>query len=87
MASHPKLGVGYNAQVALDAKHKLIVEQHVTNAGSDLGLLAPTAGPPKRCSAASGSKPSRPTRSYQRVSGQTGVPRVRLLTPTRGGDR
>ena len=25
-------------------KHKLIVEQHVTNAGSDLGLLAPTAG-------------------------------------------
>ena len=30
MASHPKVGVGYNAQVALDAKHKLIVEQHVT---------------------------------------------------------
>ena len=44
MATHPKVGVGYNAQVALDAKHKLIVEQHVTNAGSDLGLLAQTAG-------------------------------------------
>ena len=44
MATHPKVGVGYNAQVAVDAKHKLIVEQHVTNAGSDLGLLAPTAG-------------------------------------------
>ena len=40
MASHPKVGVGYNTQVAFDAKHKLIVEQHVTNAGSDLGLLA-----------------------------------------------
>src|SRR5512147_954622 len=40
MAAHPKVGVGYNAQVAFDAKHKLIVEQHVTNAGSDLGLLA-----------------------------------------------
>src|SRR5512133_2303385 len=47
MASYPKVGVGYNAQVAFDAKHKLIVEQHVTNAGSDLGLLAPTAGAAK----------------------------------------
>jgi len=47
MAAHPKVGVGYNAQVAVDAKHKLIVEQHVTNAGSDLGLLAKTAGAAK----------------------------------------
>ena len=47
MAAHPKVGVGYNAQVAVDAKHKLIVEQHVTNAGSDLGLLAQTAGAAK----------------------------------------
>jgi transposase/IS5 family transposase len=44
MASYPKVGVGYNAQVAVDAKHKLIVAQEVTNAGSDLGLLAQTAG-------------------------------------------
>lgn len=44
MAMHPKVGVGYNAQVAVDARHKLIVEQHVNNAGSDLGLLAQTAG-------------------------------------------
>jgi hypothetical protein len=43
----PQGGVGYNAQVAVDAKHKLIVEQHVTNAGSDLGLLAQTAGTAK----------------------------------------
>src|SRR5512135_2080439 len=48
MAAYPKVGVGYNAQVAFDAKHKLIVEQHVTNAGSDLGLLAPTAGAAKQ---------------------------------------
>lgn len=47
MAAHPKVGVGYNAQVAVDAKHKLIVEQHVTNAGSDLGLLAETASAAK----------------------------------------
>ena len=45
MASYPKVGVGYNAQVAVDAKHKLIVAQEVTNAGSDLGLLAI---PPRR---------------------------------------
>ena len=47
MASYPKVGVGYNAQVAVDAKHKLIVAQEVTNAGSDLGLLAQTAGAAK----------------------------------------
>ncbi len=39
MAAHPKVGVGYNAQVAVDAKHKLIAEQHVTNAGSDLSFI------------------------------------------------
>jgi transposase len=44
MAMHPKVGVGYNAQVAVDARHKLIVEQNVTNSGSDLGFLAQTAG-------------------------------------------
>lgn len=43
MATQPKVGVGYNAQVAVDARHKLIVEQYVTNAGSDLGFLARTA--------------------------------------------
>ena len=47
MATYPKVGVGYNAQVAVDAKHKLIVEQEVTNLGSDLGQLAPTAVPAK----------------------------------------
>ena len=41
------MGVGYNAQAAVDAKHKLIVEQEVTNAGRDLGQLAPTAIPAK----------------------------------------
>ena len=47
MAAHPKVGVGYNAQVAVDAKHKLIAEQHVTKAGSDLGFLSETAGAAK----------------------------------------
>ena len=44
MAMPPKVGVGYNAQVAIDALHKLIVEHNVTNSGSDLGFLAETAG-------------------------------------------
>jgi hypothetical protein len=47
MALNPKVGVGYNAEVAVDSKHKLIIEQEVTNAGTDLGLLAPTASAAK----------------------------------------
>ena len=43
MVVHSKVTVGYNAQVAVDAKHSLIVEQQVTNACNDMGLLAPTA--------------------------------------------
>jgi hypothetical protein len=39
MATHTKVGVGYNVQVAVDAKHKLIVEQVVTI----LGVEAMTA--------------------------------------------
>ena len=44
MVTGQKTIVGYNAQVAVDAKHKFIVEQHVTNAATDMGLLAVTAG-------------------------------------------
>jgi hypothetical protein len=44
MVTGQKTMVGYNAQVAVDAKHKLIVEQHVTNAATDMGLLAAIAG-------------------------------------------
>ena len=45
MAAHTKVGVGYNVQVAVDAKNKLIVEQAVTNQVVDLGLLTQTAEP------------------------------------------
>jgi len=38
---------GYNVQIAVDAKHKLIVEQQVTNQVVDMGLLAQTAEPAK----------------------------------------
>jgi hypothetical protein len=31
MAAHTKVGVGYDIQVAVDAKNKMIVEQAVTN--------------------------------------------------------
>ena len=45
MAGHTRVAVGYNAQIAVDAKHKLIVEQEVTNQVVDMGLLMQTAEP------------------------------------------
>lgn len=42
MARMTKVGVGYNVQLAVDVKHKLIAEQEVCNQVIDLGLLAPT---------------------------------------------
>ena len=47
MAAHTHVAVGYNAQIAVDTKHKLIVEQQVTNQVVDMGLLAETAEPAK----------------------------------------
>jgi hypothetical protein len=47
MAAHTHVAVGYNVQIAVDAKHKLIVEQQVTNQVVDMGLLAQTAEPAK----------------------------------------
>jgi Transposase DDE domain len=47
MAAHTHVAVGYNIQVAVDAEHKLIVEQQVTNQVVDLGLLTETAKPAK----------------------------------------
>jgi transposase len=43
MAAHRRVAVGYNVQVAVDTKHKLIVEQQVTNQVVDMGLLPQTA--------------------------------------------
>ena len=45
MAAHTRVAVGYNVQVAVDAKNKLIVEQEVTNQVVDMGLLRATAEP------------------------------------------
>lgn len=42
MARMTKVGVGYNIQLAVDAKHGLIAEQTVSNQVLDMGLLAPT---------------------------------------------
>src|SRR5438105_89043 len=47
MAAHTRVAVGYNVQIAVDAKHKLIVEQQVTNQVLDMGLLTETAEPAK----------------------------------------
>ena len=45
MAAHTNVGVGYNIQIAVDAKNKMIVEQAVTNQVVDMGLLTQTAEP------------------------------------------
>jgi transposase len=42
MARMTKVGVGYNVQLAVDVKHKLIAEQEVCNQVLDMGLLTPT---------------------------------------------
>jgi hypothetical protein len=47
MAAHTRVAVGYNVQVAVDVKHKLIVEQQVTNQVVDMGLLTQSAEPAK----------------------------------------
>lgn len=43
MPKSPKVDVGYNVQTAVDAQHKLIVEQHVTNAVTDVDQLSAMA--------------------------------------------
>ena len=48
MAAHTRVAVGYNVQIAVDAKHKLIVEQQVTNQVLDMGLLTETAAVAKQ---------------------------------------
>src|ERR1700747_3693207 len=45
MAAHTRVAVGYNVQVAVDAKNKMIVEQAVTNQVVDMGLLTETSEP------------------------------------------
>jgi hypothetical protein len=45
MAAHTKIAVGYNIQVAVDAKNEMIVDQQVTNQVVDMGLLTQTAEP------------------------------------------
>jgi hypothetical protein len=37
MAARTHVAVGYNVQIAVDTKHKLIVEQQVTNQVLDMG--------------------------------------------------
>jgi hypothetical protein len=51
MAAYTKVGVGYNVQIAVDAKNKMIVEQAVTNDVLDMGLLQQTAEPARRAAA------------------------------------
>ena len=55
---HTRVAVGYNVQVAVDAKHKLIVEQEVTNQVVDMGLLKRPPNRPARSLVSSGSMSS-----------------------------
>ena len=70
MAAHTRVAVGYNVQVAVDAKHKLIVEQQVTNQVVDMGLLTQTAEPAKEVLGVETDRRSLPTRvtSRSRIS-------------------
>jgi hypothetical protein len=45
MAAHTKMDVGYNVQLAVGAKHKMLVEQAVINQVVDMGLLTEIADP------------------------------------------
>jgi hypothetical protein len=45
MAAHTRVAVGYNVQFAVDAKHKLIVDEEVTNQVVDMGLSQATTEP------------------------------------------
>ena len=44
-SAYTKVGVGYNIQIAVDAKNKMVVEQAVTNQVVDMDLLTQTAEP------------------------------------------
>jgi transposase len=65
IAAHTRVVVGYNVQVAVEVKHKLIVEQQVTNQVVDMGLLTQTAEPARK-SLASRQSRSWPTRVTSR---------------------
>src|SRR5271168_1696378 len=53
------IAVGYNVQVAVDSKNKMIVEQAVANQVVDMGLLTLTAAPAGHPLHARDGRPSR----------------------------
>jgi len=77
MAAHTKVAVRYNIQVAVDAKHKMIVEQAVTNQVVDMGLLKETA------------EPARVLLDVEKIDvvADRGYSRSRTLKPARRRDR
>ena len=72
MAAHTRVAVGYNVQIAVDAKHKLIVEQQVTNQVVDMGLLTETAAAAKEV--LGGMRPARPPVSILMCRARSAVP-------------
>ena len=80
MAAHTKVAVGYNAQVAVDAKHKLIVEQAVTNQVVDMGLLTQTVEPASRAPRSRDDRRRRRPRLLQE-RGHRGLREGRLRSP------
>ena len=87
MAAHTKVGVGYNIQIAVDAKNKMIVEQEVTNQVVDMGLLTETASSPAPSSMSNISmlSPIAAT-SRSRISVSAKKAGMTPMNPNRNGD-
>ena len=80
---YEKVAVGYNAQVgSVDAKHKLIVEQAVTNQVVDMGLLDLQTVEPARAPSKSKRSTSSPTAATSRARTSRLARRLRLQFPT-----
>lgn len=75
MARMTKVGVGYNVQLAVDTKHKLIAEQEVSNQVIDLGLRS------RRRWTRSASRGSRPLPIGATSRSRTSKPARRPVSP------
>ena len=87
MHAATRVGVGYNIQIAVDAKHKLIAEQQVHSKVSDLGLLAETAVGPSELGRRSDRRDRRRGLSRSRISRPCRMPASCRMCPSPSADQ